>query len=96
MITRVSCAVLLFAALALFASSSAAAPPHSEETDRPVATARAPSPSATPTLEERCTTMLWEWIGPYWELGDPATPAGLEARYSSCTTTWYTGSWVVG
>jgi hypothetical protein len=78
----------------MFASSSAAAPSHPTEPDRPVAAA--PRPTATPTLEESCTGQLWEWIGPYWELGDAATPGGLEGRYRQCLKPWYMGSWFTG
>jgi len=96
MVIRIVCAVLLFAALVLFASSSAAAPRHPEEPARPVATVEVPVPVASPSVEERCTRLLWQWIEPYWDLGDTATPAGLEARYEACLRPWYSGAWYTG
>jgi hypothetical protein len=93
-VTRLIGAALLFAALALFASSSAAAPPHLDAPTQAVA--RAPAPTATPTLEESCTGQLWEWMAPYWDLGDNAAPPGLDARYRSCMKPWNLGTWFSG
>jgi hypothetical protein len=96
MIVRTCCAVLLLAALALFASSSAAAPRHIDEPLRPLALAWAPEATVTATIEESCTGMLWEWVGPYWDMGDAAAPPGLDARYRACLHPWYPSSaaWV--
>jgi hypothetical protein len=94
-IARLVGAALLLAALALFATSSAAAPPHPDPSAQPVA-ARAAAATPSPTVEELCTEQLWEWIGPYWELGDDAAPPGLEARYRNCMRPWAMGAWYTG
>jgi hypothetical protein len=104
MTTRVLGAALLLMALALLVSSSAGATDHASAPEPAgqsyaAAAARAAAaaqpvalfaqPTGTPTTEEVCTRMLWEWIGPYWELGDQAAPAGLDYRYRRCLGPWY-------